>query len=73
LFRGFCAPDFDWPALFTHFQERRGAIEELIATQPGLDGKHRATAAAYIAGFYAVIDSAKRRQREVLDECRTRS
>jgi hypothetical protein len=73
LFRGFCAPDFDWPELFAHFQERRGAIEELVATQPGLDAKHRATAAAFIASFYEVIDSPARRQRDILDECRARS
>jgi AAA family ATP:ADP antiporter len=73
LFRGFCSADVDWPALFTHFQERRGAIEELVATQPGLDDKHRGKAAAYIASFYGVIDSPTRRQREILDECRTRS
>jgi hypothetical protein len=73
LFRGFCSADVDWPALFAHFQERRGAIEELVATQPGLDDKHRGKAAAYIASFYGVIDSPARRQREILDECRTRS
>ncbi|HJR71262.1 MAG TPA: hypothetical protein VKA43_14560, partial [Gammaproteobacteria bacterium] len=73
LFRGFCSTAVDWPALFAHFQERRAAIAELIATQPGLDDKHRATAAAFIAEFYEIIDSPARRQAEILDECRRRS
>lgn len=73
LFRGFCVPGYDWPALFAHFQERRAAIEELVATQAGLDAKQRATAAAFIASFYDVIESPARRQREILDACRTRS
>ncbi len=73
LYRGFCSTDVDWPVLFAHFQQRRGAIEELVATLPGLEDKHRATAAAYIASFYAIIDSPSRRQNEILDDCRTRS
>jgi AAA family ATP:ADP antiporter len=73
LFRGFCSTNVDWPALFAHFQERRAAIAELIATEAGLDEKHRATAAAFIDEFYEVIDSPARRQAEILDECRQRS
>ena len=73
LFRGFCSTAVDWPALFAHFQEHRAAIAQLIATEAGLDSKHRATAAAFIAEFYEVIDSPARRQAEILDECRQRS
>jgi hypothetical protein len=73
LFRGFCAPRFDWESLFAHFTERRGAIEELIATQAGLDAKNRAAATAFIASFYAVLESPTRRQKEILDDCRARS
>lgn len=73
LFRGFCAPGFDWAALFAYFQERRGAIEELVATQTGLDGKQRATALAFVASFYKVLESPPRRQRDIIDACRAQS
>ncbi|HET8697377.1 MAG TPA: hypothetical protein VFO94_07830, partial [Gammaproteobacteria bacterium] len=70
LYRGFCDHTVNWDALVALFGERRALIESLVAEMPGLDAKSRATAAEYIASFYAVLASPERRAREIFEACR---
>ncbi|MBN1240386.1 MAG: MFS transporter [Gammaproteobacteria bacterium] len=71
LFRGFCQPELDWPALFEHFQSRRVGIEDVVTAMPGLTASSRAEVSAFVADFHDVIGSPKHRQREVIDACRS--
>ena len=42
-FRGVCRPDTDWPHVFSAFQERRGAIEQLARARPGCRAQPKTT------------------------------
>jgi AAA family ATP:ADP antiporter len=70
LFRGFCRPGFDSEALFQRFRDARGSIDELVASIPGLDAEHREKAEAYLAEFFAILDSPERREKDILGACR---
>jgi hypothetical protein len=70
VFRGFCEPAPDWAAVFAAFAERRREIADLAAAIPGLGSRERARATLYIEGFYAVLDSPKRRGEQIVAACR---
>jgi hypothetical protein len=71
VFRGFCNPGVDWPAVFDHFRDRRAAIEGAIATEVDtLSRAQRESARKYVADFFAILDSPERRQRDIVDACR---
>jgi hypothetical protein len=69
VFRGLCRPDTDWDRAFASFAQRRAAIYALLDAQ-ALDGAARAQARRYVDGFFAVLDSPARRDREVVAACR---
>ncbi|HEX5046022.1 MAG TPA: hypothetical protein VFX89_02790 [Gammaproteobacteria bacterium] len=71
VFRGFCYPDVDWPAVFDRFRSRRAAIEAAIDTEVDtLLPAQRESARKYVAGFFAILDSPERRQRDIVGACR---
>jgi hypothetical protein len=69
LFRGACRPDTDWERLFAAFAAKRDAILALL-DEPELDRGTREKASRYVAGFYDVISSPERRDREIVGVCR---
>jgi hypothetical protein len=70
LFRGVCAPQPDWDAVFAAFAARRAEIVALIADFPGLDAAHRDRALDYVDAFYALIASPERRTDAIVAACR---
>lgn len=71
VFRGLCRPDIDFPALFARFQELRPEIEGLVRDQEGMDDRSRRESLEYIEGFYDILDSERRRTREIVEGCRS--
>ena len=69
LFREACRPDTDWERVFASFAENRDAIYGLLDAQD-LNQAARERARRYLAGFYEVLDSPPRREREILGACR---
>jgi AAA family ATP:ADP antiporter len=69
VFRGFCAPQPDWPAVFATFIERRADLEALAAEVP-LDPSHRARVLEYLSAFYATLAAPQRRSAEIIAACR---
>ena len=70
LYRGFCWPDLDWPALFDKFQRIRGDIFTEVAATPGLSNTARRDVKKYLESFYGIIDSEKKRRRFIIEKCR---
>jgi hypothetical protein len=69
LFRGACRPDTDWEGLFAAFAAKRDAVLALL-DEPELDRGTREKATRYLTGFYDVISSPERREREIVGACR---
>jgi hypothetical protein len=69
LFRGACRPDTEWERVFAAFEAQRDAIDALLDEQP-LERATHDKAARYLTGFYEVIGSAERREREIVGACR---
>jgi hypothetical protein len=63
LFRGFCNPPPDWPALAASFMSRRAAIMELPASIPELQPEQVERVSAYLGEFWASLDSESGRAR----------
>ena len=70
-FRGGCRSEALWPEVVTEFNARRDAIEAVVRDQEGLTARTRNEALAYVAGFYDVINDARRLRREIRGHCRT--
>jgi TLC ATP/ADP transporter len=70
LFRGFCHPDFDWQPTIDRFQEKRGAIGNVIDQVPDLAATHRTEAHEFIDKFYETLSSPERVEKEIVDACR---
>jgi hypothetical protein len=70
LFRGVCRPDTDWPHVFETFEARRAALTELTH---GLDAPSsvQVDAQHYVDGFFDVLESPARREREIVAACRS--
>ena len=71
IFRGFCRADTDWPAVFAHFKEHRAEVLALVDEVPDLSKSRRKRTARYLASFFEVLDSEKRRQKSIVDACRS--
>lgn len=71
VYRGFCRPDVDFAALLTSVAERRGAIDELLATQEGLDQRSRRRLTEYLNEFFETIDEPRDADREIIGACRS--
>jgi AAA family ATP:ADP antiporter len=70
LFRGICHPGLDWQPTIDRFEERRGAIAELIDQVPDLEAKQRAEALEFIDKFYEIVESPEQVQEKIVDACR---
>ncbi|MGH7474910.1 MAG: hypothetical protein ACRELD_01335 [Longimicrobiales bacterium] len=70
LYRGLCRPDVDFPSFFGLFNERRGEIEELYRSQPGLRERERKQALDYLTDFYDTINDQRKAKRQIQDACR---
>jgi hypothetical protein len=70
VYRGYCAHNDQLPAAIALFQERRAAINAVIAGETRLVGQRRQAAQRYIDDFYAVIADPQRVQRQLIDRCR---
>jgi hypothetical protein len=72
LYRGFCHPGMDWDALFRKFRDIRMQVFELIESLPDLSERARKSSLKYMKDFYKILDSPKKRQRDIVDACRAR-
>jgi hypothetical protein len=70
VYRGFCHAGLDWDAVFRRFESQRESIGAVVERTPALDEAHRSEIRDYVAGFYAIIDSADRRQADIVARCR---
>jgi hypothetical protein len=70
LYRGICRPREDLEAVFPLFEEKRGAIYELVRTLPDLDPKRLEDTIEYLDQFYEIIGDPRKVQRELLNRCR---
>jgi hypothetical protein len=68
VYRGFCVPAPNWPAVFAAFEERRPAIEALAAEVP-LEPAQRERVLAYVASFYGAL-AAPQRRAAIVAACR---
>lgn len=68
-FLGFCRPDTDWQALFAHFQSKQDDMLQLIDEVPGLTAPERRDTTRFVERFFVVLDSPRRRQRNIVDRC----
>lgn len=68
VYRGFCAPAPNWPAVFALFEDRQPAIEALAADVP-LEPAQRDRVLAYVASFYGAL-AAPQRRAAIVAACR---
>jgi hypothetical protein len=68
-YRGFCVANVHLDAAIAKFNAARPAIESVLAGAR-IDDRSRDAAIGYIAGFYETINDPKRRQQEIIDDCR---
>lgn len=71
VYRGFCRPNVDFAPILAGISERRGAIEELFATQEGLDPRSRDRLTDYLGEFFETIDEPREADREIIGACRS--
>ncbi|MFV2007593.1 MAG: hypothetical protein ACC667_09095, partial [Longimicrobiales bacterium] len=70
LYRGFCRPDVDFSKILSSIAERRSVINELIATQEGLDQRSRDRLTEYLDEFFETIGDPREVEREITGACR---
>ena len=70
LYRGWCRDPSYQEATYANFNANRGAIEQLVSSQPGLSEKTRRKAMKWVTKFYEIINDPKQRTREIDKECR---
>ena len=70
LYRGFCRNDVDFSAIFANIAERRAVIDELLATQEGLDERSRDRLTDYLGDFFETIDDSRKADRAIMRACR---
>ncbi|MCK5653275.1 MAG: hypothetical protein KAJ42_17950 [Gemmatimonadetes bacterium] len=69
-FWGVCSDEIEYPALFSHFNERREAILELIRNQPGLKDRNVQLATSYVESFYDIINNGRDADFMIVNGCR---
>lgn len=70
LYRGWCRDPAFQEQTYANFNAQRGAIEQLVSSQPGLSEKTRAKAMKWVGGFYEVINDPKSRAKRIDKKCR---
>lgn len=71
IYRGFCRPDVDFPAILADIAERRAVIGELLATQEGLDQRSRDRLTEYLDEFFETIGEPREADRKIMGACRS--
>ena len=69
LYCGSCSARINFGTLFREFNEKRAAIEELVAAQTFLTERNRKEAQKYVDDFYAVINDLRRAERLIVLAC----
>ena len=69
-FWGVCSDEIDYPALFSHFNERREPILELIRNQAGLKDRNSWLATSYVQSFYDIINRPRAADDLIVNGCR---
>ena len=70
LYRGFCRPDVDFPAIYSEFEELRPEFEALYMEMEGLEEDKIEDALEYTEEFYEIISSERRARRRIEEACR---
>lgn len=70
LYRGFCRPDIDWPAVFEHLTSRRTEILKLVDSTPGFERSSSREASRYLETSLDIIGDPRRRERMIVSACR---
>ncbi len=69
VYRGYCRPDVDFAALYSHFLERREAITALIRDEPALRDDEREDALEYLDEFWELISDPEEARKRIEEEC----
>jgi hypothetical protein len=69
LYLGYCHPEINFDALFTHFLSQKNAILALPGEIHGMSYLSQKISRAYLKRFFAVLESRKRRQKLIVDAC----
>jgi len=69
VYRGFCRPDVDQPALAKRFNDQKGAIWALYEGMEGLDEDVKKRSLDYYEDFYKILNDPRRYDREVTRAC----
>ena len=70
LYLGVCWEELDLQATFTHFEQKKGAILQVVREVPGLTEHNVRSAAEYIEDFYDFIRDPKRAEGDIRQMCR---
>jgi hypothetical protein len=69
LYCGSCSDRINYATLFREFNEKRAAIEELIAAETLLTERNREEAQEYVDDFFEVINDTRRAERVIVRAC----
>lgn len=70
LYRGFCASESQWDSTIARFNEKKAEIYSLYEQCPDLKPKVVKGSLRYLDDFYDIINSEKRKKRELASQCR---
>ena len=71
VYRGFCRPNVDFSAILADVAGRREVIDELLATQEGLDQRSRDRLTEYLDEFFETIGEPREADRRIMGACRS--
>ncbi len=71
VYRGFCRPNVDFSAILAVVSGRREVIDELLATQEGLDQRSRDRLTEYLDEFFETIGEPREADRRIMGACRS--
>jgi hypothetical protein len=69
-YKGLCQPPEILADAIEHVQSKRDEIMALFMNSKELDEKHKEKALKFIEDYYAILDSPKRLDREIISRCR---
>jgi len=70
LYRGFCGATLPYAMVYENFESKKEVILEMIETMEPFSGGTRRHLRNYVNGFYRVLESDGRRDREINRSCR---
>ena len=70
LYRGFCGATLPYDEVYEDFNSKKDVILDMIETMEPLSGGTRRHLRNYVNGFYRVLESEGRRDREITRSCR---